>query len=112
MSHTPGPWATEGFDKIDASTGNFYGGIIVGSNGEDIVAQCVLPHNAKLIAATPELLEALKEMIHLAEFWINREDRRDYSRGRWMMWHALGHGSNALLNAREAIAKAEGKNNG
>jgi hypothetical protein len=63
--HTPGPWAAEGFDQIYASTGNFYGGLIMGANGEDIVAQCVLPHNARLIAAAPELLEFAEWVLSL-----------------------------------------------
>lgn len=62
--HTPGPWATEGFDQIYASTGNFYGGLIVWANEEDIVAQCVMPHNARLIAAAPELLDACKKALY------------------------------------------------
>lgn len=86
-THTPGPWATEGFDQIYASTGNFYGGLIVGGNEEDIVAQCVMPHNARLIAAAPDLLGALQELLGC--------DKTQTSIG-------------AVMRARAAIAKATG----
>jgi hypothetical protein len=59
--HTPGPWASEGFEQV-AGNGVFYGGLIVGDDGETVVAQCVMAHNARLIAAAPDLLEALKNL--------------------------------------------------
>jgi hypothetical protein len=59
--HTPGPWDFEGFEQV-AGNGVFYGGLIVGDDGETVVAQCVAAHNARLIAAAPELLEALKNL--------------------------------------------------
>lgn len=57
-AHTPGPWQTEGFEAVHGN-GNFYGGLIVGQD-DVIVAQFVMPHNARLIASAPELLEALQ----------------------------------------------------
>ena len=59
--HTPGQWASEGFEQV-AGNGVFYGGLIVGDDGETVVAQCVMAHNARLIAAAPDLLEALKNL--------------------------------------------------
>ena len=53
---TPGPWTTEGFEQT-MGHGQFYGGLIMGADGETIVAQCVAPHNAQLIAAAPQLYE-------------------------------------------------------
>ena len=92
--HTTGPWATEGFEQINASTGNFYGGLIVSANGEDIVAQCVMPRDAILIAAAPDLLEALEVIL------------RDH-----MAVHGVGdlEMQPALFQARAAIAKATGE---
>jgi len=48
-------------------------------------------------------------MIDLAEFWINREDRREISYEQWRAWHALGHGSNIMREARAALAKDKKK---
>ena len=53
---TPGPWTTEGFEQITGH-GQFYGGLIIGADGETIVAQCIAPHNAQLIADAPQLYE-------------------------------------------------------
>lgn len=50
------------------------------------------------------LVEALTKMVELAEFWINREDTRDISEERYAIWLALGHHSNAMRNARAALA--------
>jgi hypothetical protein len=66
--HTPGPWSAEGFDQVLVGRGDFYGGLIVGEGGEVVVAQCVAPHNAPLLAAAPELLEALQRIEIQAEF--------------------------------------------
>ena len=85
--HTPGPWASEGFEQV-AGNGVFYGGLIVGDNGETVVAQCVMPCNASVIAAAPELLEALKRIA----------DPRNI--------HFAG---DAQVVARAAITKAEGE---
>lgn len=59
MKPTLGPWTTEGFEQI-AGNGNFYGGLIMGADGETIVAQCVMPRDMPLISAATELLEALQ----------------------------------------------------
>lgn len=61
---------------------------------------------------TTKLAEALRNMVELAEYWFNREDRRGFSADQYRTWHALGFGSNTVLNAREALrlfdaAKAE-----
>ena len=52
---TPGPFFGEGFDQI-AGNGNFYGGILMGADGEIVVAQCVMPHNIELISKTLNFL--------------------------------------------------------
>lgn len=54
-------------------------------------------------AEIEELVEALRITVDLAEFFINREDRREMSESRWQMWHALGHGSNAMRTARALL---------
>lgn len=85
--HTPGPWVAEGFEQI-AGNGQFYGGLIMG-NDDVIVAQCVMPHNARLIAAAPELLEALK--LFVSHPGVSQLCTRD---------------SRMMTNALAAIAKA------
>lgn len=57
--HTFGPWTPEGFEQV-AGGGDFHGGLIMGADGETIVAQCVMPHNMPILSAAPELLEALQ----------------------------------------------------
>ncbi len=52
------------------------------------------------------LLEALKLMIDHAEFWINHHQKRHMSEQEFKVWLALGHESNAMLNARSAIVRA------
>ena len=49
----------------------------------------------------------LARMVDLAEFWINREDGRSKSEQEWKTWHACGHGSNAMRDAKAALR--EGK---
>lgn len=77
MSHTPGPWRMEEFRK---------GSYLVtarnaGTAREGIVAQHVPGiANARLIAAAPELLKELREMLEytriLRSFYIDDEDLR------------------------------------
>jgi hypothetical protein len=72
MTHTPGPWrvgkvgevvvadlpfegAPDGYDAID-----HYGGYLV--------AESVAPGNRLLIAAAPDLLEALRELLAAGEY--------------------------------------------
>ena len=54
------------------------------------------------------LLEAIKPMIDLAEFWINHGQKGHMCEQEFKVWLALGHESDAMRNARAAIAKAEG----
>ena len=64
--------------------------------------------NARIIAAAPDLLSALKSMVDLAEFWIDHRQERHMSEEQYRVWLALGHESNAMLKARAAIARATG----
>ena len=57
--HTPGPWKTEGFQQL-VGKGTFYGGLIIGADDETIVAQCVMPNDARLIAMSPEMFDVLQ----------------------------------------------------
>jgi hypothetical protein len=63
----------------------------------------------RLTTQRDALLGAIKPMIDLAEFWINHHQNRHMSEQEFKVWLALGHESNAMLNARAAIKKAEGQ---
>lgn len=94
MSHTPGPWVVL-YTKLGAA----YGIEAPGDKGVRGAAGCVVrwsgigipssetgKANARLIAASPDLLAALKEVVAIADRKTDEFDR-----------------------ARAAIAKAEGK---
>jgi len=97
-THTPGPW--HGRNNPD-----FRSREVFDPNGWR-VADCRTTKNyeeeeanARLIAAAPELLEALDLTLHSLENWMaiaDEEDRRDYD-------------DEAVAKARAAIAKAGGK---
>jgi hypothetical protein len=66
MSHTPGPWS----ENINDQTANDYhtiaGGIGYHMEGKDPgiwLAGCMSQADARLIAAAPDLLEALEELV-------------------------------------------------
>lgn len=81
--HTPGPWRIHGVTKttiLNEEGKEIYDGANYQNNFEEAKA------NAKLIAAAPELLEALKNLVeYLGEDWQHDQ---------------------FLINAQEAINKA------
>lgn len=89
--HTPGPWRAEEFD----CTTGFWA---VTCDGGDIVYATLqsahVAANARLIAAAPELLEAVRQFTAAAE------------RGAKVFLDERG---SCLRNARAAIAKATGQ---
>lgn len=89
MKHTPGPWKTEGWGNI----------IVNDSEGNTL---CLYPQgathkqtqaNAHLIAAAPELLEALIDLVNVSENFPNELSKDHYS----------------VKYAKEAIKKAKGE---
>ena len=92
-THSPGPW--EAVDKRpDGFTGYsiFQGGQFIAHVGDTDRATPV-EDNARLIAAAPELLEALEDLVSLCEAVLPRTE----------------HITDAeLFDARSAIAKATG----
>lgn len=89
MTHTPGPWSYIGNGDVVAKSDKYCGGekdiasVFLTVNDEDEA-------NARLIAAAPDLLEALKDMLD------GHEDA------------CTGYGEGAADKARAAIAKATG----
>ncbi len=106
--HTPGPWiTTPTFSHVFRNEGE-HDGVICAMPRNDSPIQWVCDPaslensaNARLIAAAPDLLEALKEVIQSVENWacaceINGEGKNNAA-------------AVYVRNARQAIAKAEGK---
>ncbi len=101
--HTPGPWRVISgtLGAVEAANG-----VQVANAEQTRPVRCAADHderkaNARLIAAAPELLEALKGALEALEFAagshegpITEQERTD---------------SANLYRAHEAIAKAEGK---
>jgi hypothetical protein len=91
-NHTPGPWRIEDHDEQGEPYEN---GVRIDAD-EGPVAFDVIDCSAPLIAAAPDLLEAMKELIDQLE-GIGIPD-----------WH--GAEGLSLDQARAAINKAEGNN--
>ena len=91
--HTPGPWM---FDATLKGDGSFGGSYIVSNNAKKTwpLAEVYREDNARLIAAAPELLEALKAMVAI---W---EGPRELAALRF---------AKSVIDARAAIAKATGE---
>jgi hypothetical protein len=94
--HTPGPWATT--EAVTTREVDGYETTACAVNRADVGQAIALvyagfgdgPANARLIAAAPELLEALKDLFTVAQANGWAEDAR-------------------YMRARRAIAKAEGQ---
>jgi hypothetical protein len=94
--HTPGPWAIEK-EKTQ-------GRILIRDNSEDETFVATIPHhwikskaNARLIAAAPELLEALKSVVEKLDISGN------------MSIAAKEYYGEVIAKATAAIAKATGE---
>lgn len=86
MAHTPGPWKYIAYDDDVVTDDERFS--IVGHHAS------VLEDDARLIAAAPELLEALEEMVDLFDGLVSGEYQPD---------------SFTTQPARAAIAKAKGE---
>lgn len=62
MTHTPGPWKTQGFENLIVNSP--LDNTIVCSPGSDTGTLIEMKSNARLIAAAPDMLDALKTALH------------------------------------------------
>lgn len=100
--HTPGPWVATAVSEYEWSIHNANGhpaphALVIAPNG-DLLRRMRSRANARLIAAAPEMLEAL-EIAFLA---LGRE-------GGNAVGTSVPGVRDAWLKARAAIARAEGK---
>lgn len=105
---TPGPWEMkkekgepEWFVFQKGSMKKIYGGTIRTPVAEEINNK----HDAKLISAAPELLEALQKMIGCIEYYASLKESDQPNIEDW----AYANNSAEVEMSRAAIAKALGK---
>ena len=93
IEHTPGPWSVS-FESVDPEWA------IVATQGGRVVANVNADHlqdaNARLIAAAPDLLEAVADLISLTRV-VRLSVRLEYDQLK------------RIDRAKAAIAKAEGR---
>ena len=107
--HTPGPWKAAGANFSIADTGDYDGCweiTSVGTSkrivqiwGDDDEDEC----NAHLMAAAPQMLEALEDLAALVAV-VNTGAQPDVGQHNWYDLR-----SHLLMQARAAIAAAEGR---
>ena len=96
MSHTPGPWQVQRRDMSIRDSKNRPVAGAIAHDGTDVSRQA--EDNANLIAAAPELLEALK----VARKWMTEPREREPN-------YIFREHDEAVEFVDAAIAKAEGK---
>ena len=97
MAHTPGPWYAEGSDIVSAENVTV-GVAIAGMTDEGYIAHAEVQANANLMAASPEMLAALRiaeDALDYAQAQVDSE--RD--RKRLLHWRT---------QVQNAISLAEG----
>jgi hypothetical protein len=103
MSHTPGPWRVENRgwwpEVVVSDTPRREITSIEGRSESEVFA------NARLIAAAPELLAALNEMVTL----FDSRDHDAAERAKAEFMRLCPESQARLITARAAIAKAEGR---
>jgi hypothetical protein len=106
MSHTPGPWRVDRSDDDPRIRSERFGIALVTGGLDDDEAQPVRQANARLLAAAPEMLEALKRL--------RNEASAILSLAACELKEVVGHTNlkcfdNRIDEADVVIAKAEGK---
>jgi hypothetical protein len=94
--HTPGPWKIGAYESGQMA--------VDGANGEEVTG-FISPEDACLIAAAPELLEALRGIIEGTRL-DNFDNRNDDG---MLSWNGGYNFTKRIKAARAAIAKATGE---
>ena len=102
--HTPGPWTTgRAINAVDMGKFSFI--CPFGANSADQVAE--IKANARLIAAAPDLLQALENLTDAVQSGTSYAD--DTAAGKALSILSGRSGTTWLSDARAAIAKAKGE---
>lgn len=97
---TPGPWSVNNYANVDNDLGYTVAGVFDGANAPRRYADMrIVIANARLIAAAPELLEALQEIIRQHDL-DTESTLLSPIPNRWM---------EAISKAEKAINKALGR---
>lgn len=92
LKHTPGPWKVDEDDDVVSATG-LWVAFAYGDSEEEA------KHNARLIAAAPDLLEALRALLSAAERMVDkapvmgRTEAEAMDRARLAIDRATGEGT-------------------
>lgn len=92
-NHTPGPWIIDGVEIRAVSSHE--------SESICVMSPCFTDADASLIAAAPDLLEALKAFERIKDIWLPLEAEEQHAEEMY----ALHMAGNKML---AAIAKAKG----
>jgi hypothetical protein len=95
--HTPGPWTVV---QDTGAEDDYY----VITEKEDVLATGLTEADADLIAAAPDLLAALQNIMGMAQAHVNRAKALRHNKGKPVVEAMEAD----LAAARAAIAKAEG----
>ena len=96
MGHTPGPWTPHGWGDNDYEIHAAEGTVCnVPGFDDDTAESDMAEHNARLIAAAPELLAALNQVLDVLTLCMD--------------WQSIPGLEDAVELATEAINKAEGR---
>ena len=110
-AYTSGPWVRVEQDEPDRQLIEYEGNIeLVQQSGFRIATVWRTPRedaeaNARLIAAAPELLEALTEAVIALEIWHGMDLDDDTAKAAWELYQA----SPEMQKINAAIAKARGQ---
>ena len=108
MSHTPGPWSVKpSVDAIEIVDANERA--VASVSDRMIIWDGIPPDNASLIAAAPELLEALKELVSSVNATMNSMESAGVKIPFVPCEILLVTLKDEVLEAEAAIAKAEGR---
>lgn len=102
IPHSPGPWFVADHDDFVVAAGNGFSICDCAPGNPYDVTDAQGVANARLIAAAPELLDALKKAVENIKVWHNMG-------GNEGVWDIYWHNAPEMKPIRDVIAKAEGR---